>query len=64
MFFNKNNSNDKKFIEELKKQSDLILKYELEEGILERDENGKLVHTNLESLNIDPNIFNGLEDIF
>ena len=47
--------------EQIKKEIEAILRYELAEGILYRDENGKLRHTTPEVLDIDPDIFLDLQ---
>lgn len=47
----------------MRKASNAILKYELDEAILFRNKEGKLEHTTPEMLEIDPDIFIGLEDI-
>ena len=63
MLFDNNEFNYEKLLDEMRKVSNAILKYELEEAILFRNKEGKLVHTTPEMLGIDPDIFVGLEDI-
>ncbi len=63
MLFDNNEFNYEKLLEEMRKVSNSILRYELEEAIVVRGEDGKLVHPTLEMLSIDPDIFVGLEDV-
>jgi aspartate carbamoyltransferase catalytic subunit len=63
MLFDNNEFNYEKLLEEMRKVSNCILRYELEEAIVVRGEDGKLVHPTQEMLGIDPDIFIGLEDI-
>jgi hypothetical protein len=64
MLFDNNEFNYEKLLEEMRKVSNSILRYELEEAIIFRNEEGKIEHTTPEMLGIDPDIFEGLEDLF
>lgn len=63
MLFDNNEFNYEKLLHEMRKVSNAILKYELEEAFIFRNEEGKIQHTTPEMLGIDPDIFVGLEDI-
>jgi hypothetical protein len=63
MLFDNNEFNYEKLLEEMRKVSNSILRYELEEAIVVRGEDGKLVHPTYEMLGIDPDIFVGLEEL-
>jgi len=64
MLFDNNEFNYEKLLHEMKKVSNSILKYEFEEAIIFRNEEGKIQHTTPEMLGINPDIFIGLEDLF
>ena len=63
MLFDNNEFNYEKLLHEMRKASNAILKYEIDEAILFRNEEGKLEHTTPEMLGINPDIFVGLEDL-
>lgn len=64
MLFDDNEFNYEKLLHEMKKVSNAILKYEFDEAIIFRNEEGKIQHTTPEMLEINPDIFIGLEDLF
>ena len=63
MLYDNNEFDYEKLLQEMRKVSNAILKYEFEEGIIFRNKEGKIQHTTPEMLGINPDIFVGLEDI-
>jgi hypothetical protein len=63
MLFDNNEFNYEKLLEEMRKVSNAILKYEFDEAIIFRNKEGKIQHTTPEMLEIDTDtIFEGLEE--